>query len=187
MATVPNTRTVTYEEWLRMPESREEVVNGEIRPMPSPTWSHCDIADAIRDAILPQIDRGAVRVTTSQFDLVIRLNPLTVRAPDLAAFERSTIIERDGRIHSVPRLVVEVLSPSNTRREREEKLGDYAFLSVPEVWVVSPEALTVEVLYLEEGRLRQVQLLSQGILTPRHFPNIHIDIAAIWPEWRRRR
>jgi Uma2 family endonuclease len=183
MATVPNVKTVTYEEWLSMPESRnEEVVNGVIQQMASPTWSHCDIVDNIRDLILPQVDKRAVRVTTSQFDLVVRLNPLTARVPDLAVFEKSTVIEKDGRIHSAPQLVVEVLSPSNTRREREEKLGDYASLGVPEVWVVSPEGMTVEVLYLEEGFLRRVQILAEGILTPKHFPAVHMDIAAIWPE-----
>ena len=185
MATVPNIKTVTYEEWLRMPEvsdAIEEVVNGEIRIMPSPTWSHCEIVDNVRDPILSQVDKREIRVTTSHFDLIIRLNPLTVRVPDLAVFEKRTIVQESGRIHSAPQLVVEVLSPSDTRREREEKLADYASLGVPEVWVVAPQGMTVEVLYLEEGRLRRVQLLAEGILTPKHFPNVRVDIAAIWPE-----
>jgi Uma2 family endonuclease len=185
MATVPNVKTVTYEEWLRMPEvsdAIEEVVNGEIRIMPSPTWSHCEIVDNVRDLILPQVDKRKVRVTTSQFDLLIRENPLAVRVPDLAVFEKSTMIEEEGYIHSAPQLVVEVLSPSNTRRKREEKLADYASLGVPEVWVLAPDGMTVEVLYLEEGRLRRVQLLADGILTPKHFPSVHVDIASIWPE-----
>jgi hypothetical protein len=42
--------------------------------------------------------------------------------------------------------------------------------------------MTVEVLYLEEGRLRRVQLLAEGILTPKHLPTVKVDIAAIWPE-----
>ena len=38
MATLTKSKTVTYEEWLRMPEvtdAIEEVVNGEIRIMPA--------------------------------------------------------------------------------------------------------------------------------------------------------
>jgi len=185
MATLPKTKTVTYEEWLRMPEvsdAVEEVINGEIRIMSSPAWSHCEIVDSIRDLILPQTDKRSVRVTTSLFDLVIRMDPLVVRVPDLAVFERSTIIEKDGRIRSAPQLVVEVLSPSNTRREREEKLADYALIGVPEAWIVSPEGRTVEVLHLEEGRFRRVQVLAEGVLTPKHFPEMKVDIARIWPE-----
>ena len=37
MASLPNSKTVTYDEWLRMPEvtdAIEEVVDGEIRIMP---------------------------------------------------------------------------------------------------------------------------------------------------------
>jgi Uma2 family endonuclease len=42
--------------------------------------------------------------------------------------------------------VVEVLSPSNARREMESKLEDYRGIGVLECWLVSPEAETVEVL-----------------------------------------
>ena len=107
MASLPNSKTVTYEEWLRMPEVEdgvEEVVDGEI------------------------------------------------------------------------------LSPANTRREMERKLADYAAIGVPEVWVISPEARTVEVLHLEDNRLRSTQIAAQGTLTLRHFPGVQIDIATIWPD-----
>ena len=83
------------------------------------------------------------------------------------------------QLHS---LVVEVLSPSNTRREREEKLGDYAAIGVPEVWVISPEARTVEVLCLRDGYLRTAQILSQGVLEPETLPGVCVPIADIWPD-----
>ena len=98
----------------------------------------------------------------------------------LAVFIKSNVVERDGYIHSAPELVVEVLSPANTRSERAEKLKDYESLGVPEVWVVSPEAQTVEVLLLKDGRLVTASLLREGQLTPTHFPEASIDIAAIW-------
>src|SRR6185295_15571088 len=100
------------------------------------------------------------------FGLIIRRQPLNSRVPDLAVFIKSTIVERDGYIHSAPQLVVEVLCPANTRREREEKLADYASLGVPEVWVVAPEGRTVEVLLLDNGVLRRSQILADGLLTP---------------------
>jgi len=157
-------------------------VNGEIRIMPAPATGHGDIVERLFKLMLPQVDEREIRIRIAQFDLVIRRSPLVVRIPDLAMFEKGTIIEKDGRVHSAPQLVVEVLSPANTRRDREEKLADYAELGVPEAWIVSPEARTVEVLYLEEGRFRRVQLLAEGVLTPKHFPNVKVDIAAIWPE-----
>jgi Uma2 family endonuclease len=186
MASLPSSKTVTYEEWLRLPEvsdAIEEVVSGEIRMMPPAKWKHAMTVERIRRALDGQLDPGRVVIQTSNFGLIIRREPLTSRVPDLAVFELSTIVERDGYIHSAPQLVVEVLSPANTRHEREEKLGDYAAIGVPEVWVVSPEARTVEVLYLENGYLRgNARILAQGLLKPRHFPNVQVDIAGIWPD-----
>jgi Uma2 family endonuclease len=185
MASLPNSKTVSYEEWLRMPEvtdAIEEVVNGEIRIMPAPKWIHGEIVENLHYELTSQLDRRAIRVRASEFGLIIRKSPLTSRVPDLAVFDRSTIVEQDGYIHSAPQLLVEVLSPANNRREREEKLADYATIGVPEVWVVSPEARTVEVLYLEDGFLRSSLVLNNGTLTPKLFPHVKVEIAKIWPD-----
>jgi Uma2 family endonuclease len=61
-------------------------------------------------------------------------------------------------------------------------LQDYASLGVPEVWVFAPEGRTVEILYLEDGQYRRHEILADGILKPRLFPNVHIDISEIWPD-----
>jgi Uma2 family endonuclease len=185
MASLPNPKTITYEEWLRMPEvqdATEEVVNAEIRIMPPPKGKHAAIVRRIRLSLERQLDPDRVLVHDSQFGLIISKHPLTSRVPDLAVFESDTVVEQDGYVHSAPQLVVEVLSPANTRREREEKIADYASIGVPEVWVVSLEAGTVEVLYLAEGYLRSVQVLREGVLTPSHFPAVKVEFARIWPE-----
>jgi Uma2 family endonuclease len=185
MASLPNSKAVTYEEWLRMPEVSDaivEVVYGEIRIMPPNKWKHAEIVDNIAEPFRRILDRREVRVVTENFGLVIRKVPLTSRVPDVAVFERKTIVEEDGYIHSAPQLIIEVLSPANTRRDTEEKLGDYSEIGVPEVWVVSPEGRTIEILYLEEGRLRRQAILAEGPLKPRLFPHVQIDIAGIWPD-----
>jgi len=168
-----------------MPEvtdATEEVVDGEIRIMPPATWKHALIVRHICNALAAQTDARETVALDTSFGLVIRKAPLTSRVPDVAVFQRSTIVEQDGYIHSAPQLVVEVLSPGNTRRERERKLADYATLGVPEVWVISPEARTVEVLYLESGCLRSAQVLAQGVLRPKYFPEVQVQIAEIWPD-----
>ena len=189
MATLPKAladpKTVTYEEWLRMPEvqdATEEVVNGEIRIMPPNKSPHAKIVQNLLSAFVKQVDEDAVQILGSQFGLVVRRDPLTCRTPDLALYWKRSMVEEEGLFLSAPELVVEVLSPSNTRREREEKIRDYESLGVPEVWVVSPEARTVEVLQLHEGALRRTALLADGQLRPAHFPEAVIDIPSIWPK-----
>jgi Uma2 family endonuclease len=183
MASLPHSKTVTYEEWLRLPEvKREEVVDGVMRLMPAPNLNHADIVQNLYDLIRPQVDRREVRIYSSPFDLIIRRHPLTVRQPDLAMCVVSMIVQQDGRMHSAPELMAEVLSPSNTRKEIDRKLADCAGLGIPEAWVFSYEGRTVEVLYLENGQLQRQAHLAEGILKPRHFPHVQIDIATIWPD-----
>ena len=97
-------------------------------------------------------------------------------------FIAKNIVEQDGYIHSAPELIVEVLSAVNTRSERAEKLRDYEEIGVPEAWVLSPEARTVEVLRLENGKLRTVQVVSEGRLRPLCFPEVAVDVPLIWPD-----
>jgi Uma2 family endonuclease len=183
MASLPNAKPVTYEEWLTMPEVQdaiEEVVNGEIRIMPAPKMEHQWIIRNLTKQIDDQVDSSLLAVFGMGVCLVIREAPLTTRIPDISVFDIATMVEKDGYMHSPPQLAIEVLSPSNRRREREEKLGDYARMGVPEVWVISPEGRTVEVLQLEDGFLRSANVLRSGILTPKHFPNVRVEIAKIW-------
>jgi len=178
-------KALTYEEWLKLPEVEgiEEVVNGEIRKILPNKILHADTVENLAELLRAVTDRRSVQVRVSTFGLVIRRDPLTTRVPDIALFIRSNVVEMDGYVHSAPELVVEVLSPANTRAERAEKLKDYESLGVPEAWVVSPEAQTVEVLLLENGRLRTAELLREGRITPALFPEAAIEIESIWPKY----
>ena len=182
MATTP--KFLSYEEWLELPEigdAIEEVVNGEIRIMPPNKWNHAVIVKKLERQLERHLDPETIYVMTALFGLVIRLEPLTTRAPDLAVFRVNSLVERDGYIHSAPELVVEVLSPGNTRTERASKLKDYESIGVPEVWIVSPEAETIEVLQLIEGKLSTTSISREGQLRPKHFPEAAVDIPSIWP------
>jgi Uma2 family endonuclease len=175
-------KTLSYREWLELSEAEgiEEVVRGEIRKMPPNKWNHARVVEAIARQLRARLNPEVTQVVTTVFGLIIRQDPLALRVPDLAVFRSDTIVELDGYIHSAPELVVEVLSPANTRAERAEKLLDYESLGVPEVWVVSPEAQTIEVLLLKEGRLATERLLREGQLTPSRFADASTDIASIW-------
>jgi Uma2 family endonuclease len=74
------------------------------------------------------------------------------------------------------------LSPSETRRLTDAKLRDYESIGVPEAWVISPEAASVEILHLQNERLATTAILRHGLLKPRAFPHVEVDIAQIWPD-----
>ena len=185
MASLPNPTRVTYEEWLEMPvvkDGREEVVDGEIIFMPPAKSTHAFIVENLADELKRQLERRNYRILSSSFGLVVREKPLTCRNPDVVVFERASMVEKDGYFRSPPQLAIEVLSPSETRRMTEHKVRDYESIGIPEVWIVGPEGATVEVLQLEDGRLRTTAILREGILKPREFPHVQVDIAQIWPD-----
>src|SRR4051812_27721684 len=114
MATLPKTRLVTYEEWLEMPQSegREEVVDGEIIEMPPAKDLHMRVLEKLVLRVFGrQLDEAQYHVFFGSYGLVIRTTPLTCREPDIAIFERATLVEKHGYYHSPPQLAIEILSP----------------------------------------------------------------------------
>jgi Uma2 family endonuclease len=140
------------------------------------------IVENLSEALKSQLDRKAVRVVGSVFGLIIRKKPLTSRVPDLAVFLKQNIVEQDGYIHSAPDLVFEVLSPTNARRDMADKIRDYESIGVPELWIISPEAQTIEVILLEKGKLITHEVVAQGQLSPQHFPDAAVEVSSIWPD-----
>lgn len=174
---------VTYEEWLRLPvgEDREEVVRGEIRRMPPNKRAHARIVQRLVVLLAKVFPEPAFEVVGSSFGIVIRKEPLTCCNPDLAVFRVEDVVEIDGYYRCAPLLAIELLSPSNTRREMDERFRDYEQIGAPELWVVSSEARTLEVLRLSGGRLRTAEIRNCGGLHPERSPDASVTVEDIWP------
>lgn len=79
-------------------------------------------------------------------DGMIRLNPDLVRIPDVSFVSPDRLpggrIPRDAICSIIPDLAVEILSPSNTDKEMDEKLADYFAARVRLVWYIEPGTRT---------------------------------------------
>jgi Uma2 family endonuclease len=105
-------------------------------------------------------------------DGLMQLQPGLVRIPDASFVSRrrspNGLFPRGAFCRVVPALAVEVLSPSNTKKEMAEKLLDYFGAGVEVVWYVDPIKKTVRV-YTgpDESRLlRETQTLDGGTVLP---------------------
>jgi len=177
-------KLLTYEEWLQMPtveDGTDEVVKGEYRFMPPTRFPHAELIQRIISRLVRQVDEDQVTILGSNFGLMISREPLTCRSPDLALYWKERDRIEDGLHCAAPDLIVEILSPSENRRRKEEKMEDYASIGVPEVWVFSPEAESVEVRLLVAGRLTRSAILVEGVLRPTRFPGVSIQVETIWP------
>lgn len=77
---------------------------------------------------------------------LLRLLPHQVRIPDVAYFRRDRLPDgktpRDPMPALAPDLAIEVISPSNTRREMERKRRDYFTAGVRLYWEIDPRTRT---------------------------------------------
>ena len=89
--------------------------------------------------------------------------------PDVAWLTKqrlSVALGDDGKLHSAPDLVVEVLSPgpTNRRRDREAKLKLYARRGVLEYWIVDWRAQSIEIYRRLNTHLDLFATLTKGDL-----------------------
>ena len=151
-------KRITFEKYLKLPEikQRYDIVDGVMQMAPSPTPTHQWIMQRIFLKLNSFVEHRALGVVlVAPVDLMVQRAPLRTRQPDILylSAERSGVsgpAELRGLqfLETSPDLVVEVLSPSNSRGDIEERLADYKRIGVLECWLVSPEAETLEVLDL---------------------------------------
>src|SRR5688572_9797549 len=117
---------LTYDMYLALLEMkhRYSIVDGELVMAASPTPDHQTVVQEAfvkLDFFVREHRLG--RVFLAPLDIVIRRDPLRTRQPDLMFISnaRRYIIGRQV-IEGGPDLVIEILSPSNTRRELQAKL-----------------------------------------------------------------
>jgi Uma2 family endonuclease len=147
-------KLITYEDYLLLPEvnRRYEIIDGELQMTPSPTKRHQKLVLRIASLLESFASEGNLgEVLPAPMDVLIEKHPkLRTRQPDVLYLDRrsgSVSSDEDSNLlATVPDLVVEILSSSDSRRKIREKLTDYHRIGVKECWLISPEAETIEVL-----------------------------------------
>ena len=180
MTTLQTGTKLTYEEYLETPETmiRCEIVDGEVI-VAGPSLNHQIISGNINDPLRAFVRGNQLgRVVYAPVDVVVQRDPLRVRQPDLlfVSNERADILGE--RIEGGPDLVVEIISPSNTRAEIVGRLADYASLNVRECWLVYPQIHAAEVLRLEGDEWRRAYIRGAGEwLESVVLPGLELNIA----------
>ena len=185
------TEKLTFDAWLALPETKQryEIVDGVLMMPPAPTADHQWIMQKILFPLSNFVvgkDIGVV--LAAPVDLLIQREPLRTRQPDILYLnaERTGIrgrAELKGLqfLEIPPDLVVEILSPSNTRRDLEGKLADYLAIGVLECWLVSPEAETLEVVRLSAQGTEVVDIIGvDGSLRSGILEEFTLDLGEVF-------
>lgn len=80
-------------------------------------------------------------------------------------------------------LVVEVISPESSGRDRGEKFFEYEMAGVPEYWLIDPQREQAEFYALDEQGRYQLALGGHaGEFISRVIPGLTLDISWLWQE-----
>ena len=152
MATVA-TKPLTAEEFYELPEPTDgtklELVKGEVIAMPGPGLEHGEIQGNVYFQIKVFLKTKKIGRVFVDSGVITERDEDTTRGPDISYYskERLPLEKRVVKYNELPPdLCVEVVSPSNTKKELRDKIQEYFAVGVRMVWLVDPEDRSVTVL-----------------------------------------
>lgn len=173
---------LTLAQWGDLDEDEEgELVDGVLEAEEMPTWLH----EMIVKCFHRHLDAWAVRhdAEVAGSELKIAVGPRSGRKPDLSVFARADVPPPTTTVvRSRPLLVLEVLSPRprDQRRDRVDKLRDYARVGARHYWLVDPQLRTIEMLRLKDKRYVVATVATRGRVKPEGFAGLTLDLKDLW-------
>ena len=128
--------------------NRYEIIDGELYVSKQPDMQHQIVSTKVSFLLELWNNRTHLGLTIAIPGIIFTNDNAVV--PDVVwiSNERyATALQADGKFHSSPELVIEVLSPGseNRRRDREVKLKLYSRYGTQEYWVVNWQERNLEV------------------------------------------
>jgi Uma2 family endonuclease len=160
-------------------EPRCELIHGRLYVSPSPTPYHQLIASLIWELFIKVVRQQGGAAYIAPLD--VHLSDETVVQPDVIYISPNNRGVVQDWIRGAPDILVEVASPSTTRRDRMHKLPQYAAAGVKEYWIVEPASKAIDFLRLERG-VYQHEAVKSNVYRSAQFPEIEIDVVAFWKE-----
>jgi len=177
-----------YKDWELKEGERYELIRGEAFAMAGPNTRHQNISWEISGQLYNYLRGKPCRAFSAPYD--VRLfygegegeNDDTVVQPDIMVVCDRDKIGSEG-IRGAPDFVVEILSPSNTVFEMEEKRDLYWEAGVREYWVVNPKNNRVTVHLFQDGGVSTTKTYEAADTVPVGiFPGFGIALDQVFAE-----
>ncbi|WP_310558572.1 Uma2 family endonuclease [Flavobacterium sp.] len=194
MATVTNfsdldlTKEYTYSDYLLWQFSeRVELIKGFIRQMsPAPNRFHQVVARNITGIFLNAFIKHSCNVYFAPFDVRLPIpskkKDTTVVQPDICVVCDKSKLD-DAGCNGAPELMIEILSPNNSKHDVDTKFKLYEEAGVLEYWIVEPVEKIIFVYTLVNGKYIGLKPQTEGenIQSPL-FPDLKIAIIDVFEE-----
>jgi Uma2 family endonuclease len=182
MAVVINSETkLTYDDYVLLPEDGKihEIIDGEHYMTPAPETYHQTLSGRIQFQLYEQIQERELGVVfTAPTD--VQLSEIDIVQPDLLVIlaARKSIVS-PAKVIGPPDLVIEIISESTGRKDRELKLGLYQKARVPEYWLVDPKSQQITVYHLKGGRYESVGSFHDAV-GYQAIEGVAVDLSKVW-------
>jgi Uma2 family endonuclease len=182
-------KTLTAEEFnqfIDLPENANrdfELINGEIIEMPSGSPTHNWIAFKIAALIAMYLMNNTVgEALGDNNDLNLDAN--TVLRPDALYFSKMRMPTLPQKFTIAPDIAIEVLSPSNTHSEMEQKVEAYLKYGSKLVWIFYPEKREIRVHFMQADGVRGVRPLTETDTLDAGdvLPGFSVPVRNLFPE-----
>ena len=147
-------RKYTYDDYLSRDDddARYELIDGVIYLLASPARVHQGISGELYVQLHGFLKGRPCKVYYAPFTvrLSVGQGADTVLEPDLVVVCDESILDKQGCV-GAPDLVIEILSPSTSKKDMTIKFNKYLQHGVKEYWIVDPDNNTVIVHILKDG------------------------------------
>lgn len=181
-------REMTLENWLNLPEDSDgELVGGRLVEEEVPDALHELAVTWLTTILRVWLGREGF-VLGSELKTLTRES--TGRKPDITVFlSGRPAPPRRGPIRQPADILIEVVSPSprDERRDRVEKMAEYAAFGVPYYWLLDPALGSFEIFERDvRGNYVKVVGATDGLVDPvPGCPGLAIDLDGLWSELAR--
>ncbi|MEM1228699.1 MAG: Uma2 family endonuclease [Planctomycetota bacterium] len=173
-------RKLTYREYSCYPDDgqRHEIIDGVHYMNPAPSTYHQTVSRRLQFQLYSRIElTGLGQVFNAPVDL--QLSDHDIVQPDIVVITNDRRIITPSKIKGVPNLIVEILSPSTVKNDRDLKFSLYEQSLVDEYWIVDPFDHQVEQFVQDNGAYRQ-SILSESITLGSVQPAADIKLKEVW-------
>lgn len=178
----------TYADYLSWQfQERVELIRGRLFPMsPAPNTFHQQISGALYFRLYGHFVGKSCQVFAAPFDVRLPVSlkkgqTTTVVQPDLCVICDPGKLDNQG-CDGAPDLIIEILSPGNSKKEMREKYQVYEEAGVREYWLVYPLDREVRVYVLNEAGkyIGLAPVLEDEVLRSAVFPELEVDLGMVF-------
>ncbi len=175
-------KKLTYADYAKLPEEpgfRHEIIDGVLIRDPSPSFHHQRVSRRLQRILEDYITEVDPKGEIFNAPLDLALTEHTVVQPDLLYLPGNRPAQNDP-IDVVPELVVEVISPSTSKKDRVLKLNHYQSVGVLHYWILDPEESFIEAYELRDGYYVSIVRAHTGIFSHSGFSGLSFDIEMLF-------